>query len=222
MNENNINFNVENETEEVKNPIYSSKFLMNKDLYYDFCCINYNKCKKIFLLFLCFVVCEIGLYLFCGSYDMVIGVCAFVIFFNTLIYFSIKKATKIGYERIVISQGEDTPMQHKLFEDKIVSNNDGLTREYSYNQITKFFETKKFLLLHLQHNLHLSIEKNNLNANVDEVKAFLINKCTRVKKKKFIKCSNNKKWATVFYLSLIIICVIGIIVGVELKSNSIF
>lgn len=70
-----------------------------------------------------------------------------------------------------------------FFEDKIVSHVDELKREYFYHQITKFFETKNFILLHLQHNLHVTIEKNNLNASVDEVKAFLMNKCTLVKKK---------------------------------------
>ena len=48
MDENNVNVNVENE--EVKRPIYSSKFLMNKELFYDFCSVSYNRTKKIFFI----------------------------------------------------------------------------------------------------------------------------------------------------------------------------
>ena len=110
-----------------------------------------------------------------------------------LIYFRTRKSINIGYERMVISEGKEMTLNYELFEDKIVSHVDELKREYFYHQITKFFETKNFILLHLQHNLHITIEKNNLNASVDEVKAFLMNKCTPVKKKKFINCANDKK-----------------------------
>ena len=41
MNENNVNVNIENE--EIKSPVYSSTFLMNKDLHYDFCSVSYIK-----------------------------------------------------------------------------------------------------------------------------------------------------------------------------------
>jgi hypothetical protein len=47
VNENNVNISIENE--EIKSPVYSSTFLMNKDLYYDFCSVSYNRTKKIFL-----------------------------------------------------------------------------------------------------------------------------------------------------------------------------
>ena len=50
MEENNVNVDVENE--EVKRPIYSSKFLMNKELFYDFCSVSYSRTKKIFLIFI--------------------------------------------------------------------------------------------------------------------------------------------------------------------------
>ena len=220
MDENNVNVNVENE--EVKKPIYSSRFLMNKDLYYDFCSVSYNRTKKVFLTFLCLVACLIGINLLIGNYDIVLGFGPFISFLMILIYFRTKKAIKIGYERNLISAGKESTLNYELFEDKIVSYVDELKREYFYHQITKFFETKDFILLHLQHNLHITIEKNNLSASVDDVKAFLTNKCTLVKKKKFINCANDKKWSLVFLIALIVVSVIGTVIGLVLKINSIF
>lgn len=220
MNENNININVENE--EVKSPIYSSKFLMNKDLYYDFYSVSYNRTKKVFLIFLCLVAYLIGINLLIGNYDIVLWFGPFISFLMILIYFRTKKAIKIGYERMIISAGKEITLNYELFEEKIISHNDELKREYFYHQITKFFETKDFILLHLQHNLYVTIEKNNLTASVDEVKAFLINKCTLVKKKKFINCANDKKWSLVFLIALIVVSIVGMIVGLVLKLNNLF
>ena len=62
----------------------------------------------------------------------------------------------------------------------------------------------------------------NLNASVDEVKAFLMNKCTLVKKKKFINCANDKKWSLVFLIALIVVSVVGMILGLVLKLNNLY
>ena len=220
MNENNVNVNIENE--EIKSPVYSSTFLMNKDLHYDFCSVSYNRTKKLFFIFFCLVAYLIGINLLMGNYDIVLGYGPFISFLMILIYFRTRKSIKIGYERMVISEGKEVTLNYELFEDKVISHNDELKREYFYHQITKFFETKNFILLHLQHNLYVTIEKNNLNASVDEVKSFLMNKCTLVKKKKFINCANDKKWSLVFLIALIVVSVIGTVVGLVLKINSIF
>ena len=220
MNENNVNVNVE--IEEIKSHIYSSKFLMNKELFYDFCSVSYNRTKKVFLVFFCLVAYLIGINLLVGNYDIVVGFGPFISFLMLLTYFRTKKSIKINYERNLISAGKESTLNYELFEDKIVSHVDELKREYFYHQITKFFETKNFILLHLQHNLHVTIEKNNLNASVHEVKAFLMNKCNLVKKKKFINCANDKKWSLVFLIALIVVSVIGTVVGLVLKINSIF
>jgi len=220
VNENNVNVNIENE--EIKSPVYSSTFLMNKDLYYDFCSVSYNRTKKIFFIFFCLVAYLIGINLLIGDYDIVLGFGPFISFLMILIYFRTRKSIKIGYERMVISEGKEVSLNYELFEDKVISHNDKLKREYFYHQITKFFETKNFILLHLQHNLYVTIEKNNLNASVDEVKSFLMNKCTLVKKKKFINCANDKKWSLVVLIALIVVSIVGMFVALALKINSIF
>ena len=218
MNENNVNVNIDNE--EIKSPIYSSKFLMNKELFYDFCSVSYNRTKKVFFIFFCLVAYLIGINLLVGNYDIVVG--PFISFLMLLTYFRTKKSIKIDYERNLISAGKESTLNYELFEDKIVSHVDELKREYFYHQITKFFETKNFILLHLQHDLYVTIEKNNLNASVDEVKSFLMNKCTFVKKKKFINSANDKKRSLVFLIALIVVSIVGMFVGLALKINSIF
>ena len=218
MNENNINTNIENEKEE--NAVYSSKFLMNKELYYDFCSISYNRTKKIFTTFLCLVAYLISINLLVGNYDIVVGLGPFISFLMILIYFRTKKTIKIGYERIVISAGKEITLNYEFFEDKVISHHDELKREYLYDQITKCFETKNFILLYLQHNMHITIDKNSLNASADEVKSFLMKKCDLVKKKKFINCSNDQTWSLVFLIALIVVTVIGAVVGLVLKNNT--
>ena len=135
MDENNVNVNVENE--KVEKPIYSSRFLMNKDLYYDFCSVSYNRTKKVFLTFLCLVAYLIGINLLIGNYDIVVGFGPFISFLMILIYFRTKKAIKIGYERNLISAGKESTLNYELFEDKIVSYVDELRREYFYHQIKR-------------------------------------------------------------------------------------
>ena len=218
MNDNNVDV----ENEEVTKLICSSKFLMSKDLYYDFCSVSYNRTKKVFLIFLCLVAYLIGINLLIGNYDTVLWFCPLISFLTILIYFRTKKAIKTGYERMIISEGKEATLNCELFGEKVILHNDELEREYFYHQVTKFFETKNFILLHLQHNLHVTIEKNNLTASVDEVKAFLMNKCPLVKKKKFINCVNDKKWSLVFLIALNVVSVFGMIVALVLKLDNPF
>ena len=214
MNENNI--------QEGKEAIYNSKFLMGKDLYYDFCSVGYNRTKKMFLTFLCLVTPLLTVSLLMGKYDIAMFYGFFISFLMIIIYFRTNKTIKIGYERMLISEGKERTIECELFEDRIVVYSDDSKREYFYHQITKFFETKNFILLHLKHNLYILIEKNGINANVGEVKSFLIRKCTLVKKKKFVDASNAKKWSLIFLIAMIIVSVIAAVVGIVLKSQNLF
>ncbi|MBE6797660.1 MAG: hypothetical protein E7531_04915 [Ruminococcaceae bacterium] len=220
MNENTMNTDFEKEN--IETAIYNSKFLMDKELFYDFGSVNYNRIKKLFLFFFCSVTLLIGLSLLDHNYDLVICFAPFISFLVSLIYFRTKKMTKISYERAFISAGKDSILNYELFEDKIVSHIEELKREYFYHQITRFFETKNFLLLHLQHNLYITIEKSSLNANTDEVKSFLLEKCPLVKKRKFISCINDKKWSLVFLIALIVVSLTATILGLMFKTNFIF
>ena len=199
MDENITNVN----NEESKPAIYTTSVLMSRDLYYDFSTVGYNRMKKSLIFFLPFTVLEIAVNILAKNFDTVaLSVIISLIFF--LLYHGINKSTKIDYERTLISAGKEISTSYELFEDRVVTDSEGVKREYFYYQITKFFETKNFLLLHLQHNLYITI------------------KCPLVKKKKFINCSNDKKWTLRLLILLVVFSVIGTIISLIIKFNAIF
>lgn len=217
MNENAF-FDIETGAEQTVNPVYSSKYVMDKELYYEFSLVSYNRTKKMFLIFLCLMICLVVTNLLAGDYKTIIGSSAIVTFLATFVYVRMKKATKIGYERMEFTGNAEYPMHHELFEDKIVSYNYGVKNDYFYHQVTSFYETKNLLLLQLKYNLCITLNKNNLNANADEVKSFLMRKCSLVKKNRFVNCSKDKKWSLAFFISLIVICVIGTVAGIAVPA----
>ena len=220
MNENNAGGNIENEKKEAEGPVYSSRFLMNRDLFYDFNSVGYNKVKKIFIAFFCFIAVETAACIASGNQDnAILGIVISLVLLAT--YLRVKKAVKINYERMIISAGKESVIQYELFEDKIISYADELKREYSYYQITKFFETDNFILLHIRHGLFITLEKSSLNADAEEVKSFLMNKCLLVKKKKFINCSKDKIRALVFLIASFVVSVAGTAFAIilNIKNN---
>jgi len=213
MSENNITGNNQS-----KSVVYSSKFIMTETLFYDFYLVTYNKIKKYILFCLCVSTFAIITNMLVGNYD-IIGSSLFITLLALLVYCVNNKNIRIGYEKAVLSEGAKKPTHYnELLADRVVSNLDELKREFFYYQVTGFFETDNFLLLHLKHNLFIILEKSSLNANVDEVKLFLINKCLQVKKKKFINCSNDKKLALAFLIELAVITVVGTVVAIILKN----
>lgn len=220
MNENNAN--IKDENKEVITPFCSSRFLMSKELFYEFGSVNYNGSKKVFLICLCLVASLIGMYILAGDDDVIFGYCIFISCLMLSTYFRTNKSIEISYEQNLISEGKESTLNHELFEDKIVSYVNERKREYSYHQITELFETKNFILLHIKHNFYITIEKSSLNASVDDVKTFLLNKCTLVKKKKFINCTNDKKCSLMYLIALVVACVAGMIAALVMKITSVF
>ncbi len=216
MNEN-TNLNVEDKNEEAKTAIYRSNVLMNKDFYYDFCSVSYNKLKELYIIFFC-----INTFL-CVS-DVLVNKGDATVTFNVLIsicmlvwYLGAKNTTKTGYQKMMLLNGKEDTMTLEFFDDKIISCSNGSEREFHYHQITKFFETKNLILLHLQHNVYVVVDKNNLDANVDEVKSYLMEKCRFVKKKKFINCRNDKKWSLAFLIAQLVVLVLEVVAIVVLQ-----
>ena len=222
MNDNNISVDIELQNEELENPIYSSTFLMDKELYYDFCSINYNRTKKLFLTFLCLVFWFTTISILDGGYDVVLSFSLFIPIILVALYFRANKLTKISYERTVISTGkEENTINCEIFEDEIVSHIDETQKKFFYHQVTNLYETKNFILLHLKHNLFITINKKDLNGEVDALKSFLVEKCVNVKNKKFINCANVKKQSLIFLIALITVSIIGILIAFVLKFKSI-
>ena len=142
MNENNIN-PISEPVEEAKAPVYVSEFLMSRDLFYEFGGASFYRTKKLVLFFLLLIVIEVVLNITIGE-PMLAVVSLWVAFWLTLRCFGMKRSMKFNYERMVISEGKERIFRYELYEDRVVSDNDGARREYFYHQITKFYETKHF------------------------------------------------------------------------------
>ena len=224
MSENITNADIENVNDETKSAIYSSSFVMDKELFYDFSSVSYNRTKKIILVFLCFAifVClEVIIVGNVGNYDIVIAYSLAISFIMFVTYFNTARTIDKNYKRNLISFGKDPEAKEELFEDKIISSAEGAKREFFYHQVTKFFETKQFILLHLQYHMYIAINKNTLNADIDEVKAFLVEKCALVKKRKFMNCANDRKISLVLLIALIVFSVAASVVNLILKTHNI-
>ena len=215
-------FNVESSVGETANKaIYSSRTFMNRELFFDFQKIGYHKSKIIYLIFMCMVIWQVVMNVAFRYYDMLF----YILFLSMLmifLYIGKNRTASINYRRMLLTEVKEEIRYQEFFEDKIVLHHEGLQREFFYTHITGFYETKYFLLLHLQHQLYIHINKDMVNGNVDEVKEFLMERCPFVKKKKFISCRNDKKWTRVFLIISVAVSVIGMIIGVVLKLRESF
>ena len=193
-----------------KSPVYSSKHIMSKEMVYDFCSVDFNRTKKIFILNLCLVLALLVMNHINRYDNMIFCFGAMVLsIFMVGTFFNVKRSIKIGYERVLLNEGKEVTVCYELFDDSIVMRKEENVKEISYEKVTKFFETKKFIMLHLQHNMHITIEKSSLNGNIDEVKAFVVDKCTNVKNKKFVNCANDEKWSIALLIAIIAVTAAG-------------
>ncbi|MBQ6996748.1 MAG: YcxB family protein [Oscillospiraceae bacterium] len=210
-----------NENREECTPVYSTRFVFDKELYNDFCLASYNRAKKVFLFFLVMSAWLIWINLLGGNYTLVLWFAPTICFISCLIYFRTKQAIRVGFERMVLTGGKEIDVRYAFYEDKIVAHSDGSARDIFYEQVTKLFETKRFLLLYLKHDVYVTVEKSGLDASIEAVKAFFVRKCTLVKKKKFIDCSGDMKWSLVFLVALIVVATVGAVFAWILNGGSI-
>ena len=198
---------------EVKGSIYSSNYTMSKEMVKDFCSTDFHKLRNLYILFICIFTFYLVATFFMKPFEDVLVIMTGFILALLMVcnYIKFKKGYKVSYERALVSNGKEVTVNYDFFDDKIVSYAENLERELSYNDVTKFFETKHFLMLHIKHNLFVTVEKNSLDANVDEVKKFFIDKCVNVKKKKFVNCVNDEKWSIILLIVFVIVAVGGVV-----------
>ena len=179
---------------EETNVVYCSDFSMSKELYYDFGLVGYQRFKKSFAaVLICFAVAATGGFL-SHSYELILASGVMAVLVMALGYIKACRSVKIGWERSLIPSGEAMKVKNELGEEKIFAYWVENRQEISYDQVAELRETNSFLLLHLKHGVHITLEKKSLNADVNAVKAFLLDKCTKIKKKRFVNCSCARKW----------------------------
>ena len=147
MDQNNVNLGAETNAQEIQKPLYTSRVLMDKDTYYDFASVSYNRTKKMFLVFLILLLPMTVLNIFVENYDLVAALGFIISLCMALIYFKIRKSVKVGFERNVITAGENNISSYELFEDKITSEIDGYKKEFLY-MLFKLYDGEKSIYVH--------------------------------------------------------------------------
>ena len=166
----------------------------------EFAAVSYVKIKNFIIIFTAFDILFCLLNIFDGDYNQAAGYSAFLTFLMFILYFSIKKGIQLNYKRSLFSYGNDNRTTTALYDDKILATFGKNEKEFFYHQVSGFFETGNLILLRLKYNMFLALDKSALNADPQAVKAFLIQKCPMVKKKKFTDCSNNHRLLFIFLM----------------------
>lgn len=221
MNENAPELNGSEIPEEIKTPLYTSESTFDESLFSEFSEVSYSKVKNFTIIFTIVNILYCLVNLIDRNYDTTAGYSVFFTVLMYVMYFNIKNAAKINFQRTMLSYGSEHRQITELYEDKILSSFGKNKREFFYFQINGLFETDNLLLMRLQYNLYLDLNKIALNADPQAVKAFLIQKCPMVKKKKFIDCSNSRRLSFIFLListaytiSVALICIIFTFSGI--------
>lgn len=142
---------------------------------------------------------------------LILGALVFVIRAPQLIA---GKKGNLQYKRMVHANGGKTVHQIITFEEtdiRTVNRDNKNENHYGYDQILSLIETKNLLLLTMKYRLCLVVEKRWLKGGtVEELKAFLQNRCPNVKKK-----VRGDKFGRIVNIVLIVVLVIGAIFAVQ-------
>ena len=221
MNENAREISGAEAPEETKKPIYTCESTLDEILFSEFSEVSYSKVKNFNIIFTVINILYCLVNLIYGNYDTTAGYSVFFTILMYVMYFNIKNVAKINFQRTMLSYGSEHRQITELYEDKILSSFGKNKREFFYFQINGLFETDNLILMRLQYNLYLELNKIALNADPQVVKAFLIQKCPMVKKKKFTDCSNSRRLSFIFLListaytiSVSLICILFTFSGI--------
>ena len=121
----------------------------------------------------------------------------------------------IHYKRMNEANGGKPPRcGAQFFDDKILSLQlDTESKSIiSYDQIKAIYETDRYFLLALKYKLFLIVDKKSLTGSREEFTAFLLDHCTKIKKKKVHNIRprqivNTVKWILIFVLFFIAVAV---------------
>lgn len=139
-----------------------------------------------------------------------------------LLYFAIfwiqiyrnTKQGDVNYRRNLIANGGKPPhIVYQFAEDSILSvnlDNDGRVL-YSYDQIKAMIESKNLLILEMPERLCMILQKDQLTGGTpQELKAFLFEKCTAMRRKK-LKGLTLGKWIYRFYIGTMLLAMLTLL-----------
>lgn len=200
--------------EEENKKEFSSKYTLDYKTYKEFS-KGYIATKKSSIVMLFVVLVLLILYMFYRDYETVILFGSLFLIFAFLII--VTGRNKLQYKRYKsLNNNEDLDANIKIGKEKIISTSKrGDTSNYEFSQIVGIIETKNLVILKLEYNMGIIIDKNTLEGGTkEELIEYLFSVCKNLKKKKVIK---SKKWLVfrnIMFVLMAITFILAIILSV--------
>ena len=173
---------------------FSTKYTLDYKTYKEFS-NGYIATKKSSIITLFVVLALLVLCIILRDYETVITFGVIFLIFAFLI--KVTGRNKLQYKRYKsLNNNEDLETHIKIGKEKIISTSKkGDTASYEFSQIIGIIETKNLLILKLEYNMGIIINKNNLEGGTkEELIDYLFPVCNNLKKK---KVTNSKRWLIV-------------------------
>lgn len=197
---------------------FSSNYTLDYKTYKEFS-NGYIATRKSSMITLFVVLVLLILCIIYRNYETVITFGVIFAIFAFLI--KVTGRNKLQYKRYKsLNNNEDVEANIKIGKEKIISTSKkGDTSSYEFSQIIGIIETKNLLVLKLEYNMGIIINKNNLEGGTKEdLINYLYFVCNNLKKK---KVTNTKGWLILrrIMFGLLVITVILSVVLSILKQN---
>lgn len=189
---------------------FITKYTLDYKTYKEFS-RGYIATKKLSIIMSIVLFMLLIIYICTKKYDIIIS-CGIIIFIIILIV-KLTGRNKLQYKRYKsLNNDEDMENTVKITKSKILTKTKkGDITNYEFSQIIGLIETKNLLILKLNYNMGLILNKNNITGGTkEELINYLLSVCTNIKKKKLI---NSKKWLItrkIFFVSYIVIFIIAL------------
>ena len=187
---------------------FSSKYILDYKTYKEFS-NGYIATRKSSMITLFVVLVLLILCIIYRNYETVITFGVIFAIFAFLI--KVTGRNKLQYKRYKsLNNNEDVEANIKIGKEKIISTSKkGDTSSYEFSQITGIIETKNLLVLKLEYNMGIIINKNNLEGGTkEELIDYLFSVCNNLKKK---KVTNSKRWLVVRKVMFVLLAIIVIL-----------
>ena len=193
---------------------FSSKYILDYKTYKEFS-NGYIATRKSSMITLFVVLVLLILCIIYRNYETVITFGVIFAIFAFLI--KVTGRNKLQYKRYKsLNNNEDVEANIKIGKEKIISTSKkGDISSYEFSQITGIIETKNLLVLKLEYNMGIIINKNNIEGGTkEELIDYLFSVCNNLKKK---KVTNSKRWLVVrkvMFVLLAIIVILSIVLSI--------
>lgn len=197
---------------------FSSKYTLDYKTYKEFS-TGYIATRKSSIITL-FVI--LVLLILCIIYRMYETVITFGVLFGIFAFLiKITGRNKLQYKRYKsLNNNEDVEANIKICKNKIISTSKkGDVSTYEFSQIIGIIETKNLLVLKLDYNMGIIINKNNLDGGTkEELIDYLFSVCNNLKKKKVTNSKGLLVLRRAMFVLLTIIVILSIVLWI-LKQN---